>query len=75
MKLIDKDNKNIIDNNQIKAHKIQDGLLQSAFVTIAEAEKRQFDSATPGVFTNFPLSFSVCHTVMGCLARQMPRKQ
>lgn len=38
------------DNFKIKAHKIQDGLSQSAFVTIAEAEKRQLDSGTLGAF-------------------------
>ncbi len=43
-------NNNNSDNHKMKAHKIQDGLSQSAFVTIAEAEKRQLDRGMPGAF-------------------------
>lgn len=54
-------NNNNSDNHKIKAHKIQDGLSQSAFVTIAEAEKRQLDSDTPGAFWTVCLHVFLSH--------------
>lgn len=55
-------NNNNSDNHKIKAHKIQDGLSQSAFVTIAEAEKRQLDSDTLGGFWTVCLHVCLSHS-------------
>lgn len=64
-------NNNNSDNHNIKAHKIQDGLSQSAFVTIAEAEKRQLDSVTLGAF--WTVCLHVCLSV--CLSQDCEARQ